>query len=266
MGEKTVTVSVSLRGLLLTGVIVLALLSAYLLGGAGGGGEQARAAAPATAEPRQRTLTMSGTGEGTAVPDQMSFDLAVTLLRPDLETALDDASAKTTRVLAALANLGIERGDVQTTGLSMYPVYDYHSDAPPTLRGYRVSQRASVLVRELRAGGRAVSTAVTTGGNEVRVNDIRLRVGDVDAVLAKARDRAVADALAKAEQYAGAAGLELGDVVTLHEVGPRARQAMERGYVVQSLRAAEDTAGLPMPVRAGKDRTEVTVQVVWQLG
>jgi hypothetical protein len=253
--------------MLLTAVILLGLLTAYLLGSAGGGEELARAAAPAAAtESRPRTLSMSGTGEGTAVPDQMSFDLAVTLLRPDLETALDDASGKMNRVLAALAGLGIERGDVQTTGLSMYPVYDYHSYAPPTLRGYRVSQRASVLVRELRSGGRAVSTAVSTGGNEVRVSDIRLRVGDVDAVLAKARDKAVADARAKAEQYARAAGLELGEVVTLHEVGPRARQAMERGYLVENQRGAADMAALPMPVRAGKDSTKVTVQVVWELG
>jgi uncharacterized protein YggE len=258
---------VSLRSVLLTAVILLGLVTAYLLGSAGGGGEPARAAAPAAAtEARQRTLTMSGTGEGTAVPDQMSFDLAVTLLRPDLETALDDASAKMNRVLAALERLGIERGDVQTTGLSMYPVYDYHSYGPPTLRGYRVSQRASVLVRELRSGGRAVSTAVSTGGNEVRVSDIRLRVGDVDAVLDKARDEAVADARAKAEQYAGAAGLDLGDVVTLHEVGPRARQAMERGYLVENTRGSLDAASVPMPVRAGKDATKVTVQVVWELG
>jgi uncharacterized protein YggE len=265
MGEKTVTISV--RSMLLTAVILLGLVTAYLLGGAGGGGGSARAAAPAAAtEPRQRTLTMSGTGEGTAVPDQLSFDLAVTLLRPDLETALDDASRKMNQVLAALEGLGIQRGDVQTTGLSMYPVYDYHDYAPPTLRGYRVSQRASVLVRELKLGGRAVSIAVSTGGNDVRASNIRLRVGDVDEVLAKARERAVADARAKAEQYAGAAGLDLGDVVTLHEVGPRARQAMERGYLVEGQRGTADLANIPVPVRAGKDSTKVTVQVVWEVG
>ena len=259
------TVTVSVRGLLTTAVVLLGLLSAYLAGAAGGEGSPARAATPtATTQERPRTLTMGGTGEATAVPDQLAFDLEVTLLRSDLETALDDASTKTRRVLTALAGQGVRRSDVQTTGLSMYPVYDYHSSGPPTLRGYRVSQRASVLVRDLRSGGRVVSTAVATGGDDVRVSDLRLKVGDPDAVLAKARAAAVAEARDKAEQYAAAAGLELGDVVTLHEAGPRARAktTLVRGYRLQA--GTVDSAAA-LPIRAGKDTSKVSVQVVWQL-
>lgn len=263
------TVTVSVRGLLTTAVVLLGLLSAYLVGAAGGESSPARAASPTapatgTAQERPRTLTMGGTGEATAVPDQLGFDLEVTLLRADLATALDDASAKTKRVLTALGKLGVRRSDVQTTGLSMYPVYDYHSSGPPTLRGYRVSQRASVLVRELRDGGRVVSTAVATGGDDVRVSDLRLKVGDADAVLAKARAAAVAEARTKADQYAAAAGLQLGDVVTLHESGPRARTNLARGYQLHAQRGVMDLASA-VPIRAGKDTSKVSVQVVWEL-
>ncbi|MFC4786171.1 SIMPL domain-containing protein [Nocardioides sp. MAHUQ-72] len=264
MGEKTVTMSV--RGLLLTAVVLLGLLSAYLVGGAGGGGGPAVAAAPA-ADPqgRQRVMTMAGTGEASVVPDQLSFDLAVGLLRPDLDTALDDSSRVMDRVLARLADLGIARGDVQTTELSMYPVYDYHQYSPPTIRGYRVSQRATVLVKQLRQGGRAVSTAVAAGGDDVRVSNIRLRVGDPDRAMEEARDAAVEQARTKAEQYAAAAGQTLGDVVTLREVGAPQRRSIDRGYVLHGLRATADMAAV-LPVRAGKDRMKVTVQVVWELG
>ena len=102
---------------------------------------------------------------------------------------------------------------MQTTGLSMYPEYDYPAYGPPVLTGYRVTQRAQVHVRELAQGGAAVSAAVETGGNGVRVSDIRLEVGDPDAVLEQARDAAVEAATAKAEQYAAATGQALGDVV-----------------------------------------------------
>ncbi len=265
MAEKTVTVSV--RGILLAAVVALALLSAYLVGNAGNGGAAAHAAAPAAvADTHRRTLTMAGTGEGTAVPDQLSFDLAVGLMRPDLDTALSDTSRVMDRVLASLQGLGIARGDVQTTGLSMYPVYDYHQYSPPTIRGYRVTQRASVLVKELKQGGRAVSTAVGTGGNDVRVSNIRLRVGDPDAAMKKARDAAVAEARAKAEQYAAAAGQELGDVVTLREVSAPRRSEVVNGYLLQNARATADLAAKPMPIRTGKDRLKVTVRVVWALG
>jgi uncharacterized protein YggE len=167
------------------------------------------------------------------------------------------------RVLAALTPYGVRRADVQTTGLEMYPVYDYHAYAPPTLRGYRVSQRAAVLVRELKQGGRAVGAAVAAGGNAVRVNDIRLQVGDPEAVRAKARDAAVSEATTKAEQYAAAAGQELGDVLTLREVtvSDRSAVAPQPGYLDQG-RAADLTAAVP--VRAGRDELAVTVQVVWE--
>ncbi|WP_344150448.1 SIMPL domain-containing protein [Nocardioides koreensis] len=267
MGEKTVTVSV--RGILLAVVVALALLSAYLVGNAGNGGSPAQAAAPVAPadDAHPRTLTMAGTGEGTAVPDQLSFDLAVGLMRPDLDTALSDASRVMDRVLASLEDLGVAKGDVQTTGLSMYPVYDYHQYSPPTIRGYRVTQRASVLVKELEQGGRAVSTAVATGGNAVRVSNIRLRVGDPDAAMKKARDAAVAEARTKAEQYAAAAGRELGDVVTLREVSAPRRADVAEGYLLQNGRGVMDLAAAkPMPIRTGKDRLTVTVRVVWQLG
>nr|WP_246416640.1 SIMPL domain-containing protein [Nocardioides luti] len=206
---------------------------------------------------------MVGKGEASAVPDELSFALAVGATRDDLETALADASRTMDRVLGSLTAYGVAKADVQTTGLSMYPVYDYHSYGPPTLRGYKVNQRARVLVKDLKQGGKAVSAAVAAGGNAVRVNDIRLQVGDPDAVMAKARAAAVKAATAKAEQYAAAAGQDLGDVLTLKEVTTSNRSALTNTYELNGLmdRAA---AALPVPIRAGKDDLGVTVQVVWE--
>ena len=211
--------TVSVRSILVTALVVLALLVAYLLGSTGGGGTPAQAVDEQQPEAEQlRQLTMTGTGDATAVPDQLSFDLGVTVVRPDLETALDAASASMERVLAALADHGVAKSDVQTTGLSMSAVYEYHQYSPPTITGYRVNQRATALVRELKQGGAAVAAAVEAGGNDVRVGDIRLLVGDSDKVMEEARDAAVAEATAKATQYAEASGQELGDVLTLREV------------------------------------------------
>ena len=255
-------VTVSVRSILVAALVALALVVAFMLGGGGGGGTPAQAAEeqPGPAgTPRQ--LTMTGVGEATAVPDQLSFDLGVTLSRPDLDDALDAASTTMARVLGVLEDAGVAREDVQTTGLSMNPVYDYHPYDPPTLTGYRVSQRATVLVRELRRGGAAVSAAVESGGNDVRVSDLRLLVGDESAVMERARDAAVAEATAKAEQYAAASGQQLGDVLTLKEV--RAKPVPTPAYSETAALAALDRGALP--IRAGKEKGAVTVQVVWAL-
>lgn len=262
--EPARTVTISVRALVVTSLVLLALAVAYLLGDAGGA-DQARvtsdAAPAAVAGPR--TLTMAGTGAATAIPDQLSFTLAVGVTRPDLTDALDEANRTMERVLASLKDYGVKRGDVQTTGLSMNPVYDYPSYSPPVLRGYHVSERASVLVKELKQGGGAVSAAVAAGGNAVRVSDINLQVGDPDAVLAKARRAAVEEATGKAQEYAEATGQELGDVLTLREVSQTPRSDFdERGALPYAADAAGALASLP--IRSGREELEVSVEVVWE--
>ena len=206
-------------------------------------------------------VSMVGTGEASAVPDQISFSLSATARRLDLDDALAASSSTTRRVLAELEKHGVEKSDVQTTGLSMYPEYEYHNYSPPTLVGYRVTQRASVKVDELAKGGPAIAAAVEVGGNGVRVSGIRLGVGDPDALLKRARDAAVESATAKAEQYAAATGQSLGDVVSIREVG----QPAHRPQPVLLRSAAYDSAAMAkaLPIRAGKDDLQVRIQVVW---
>ena len=259
----TANITVSVRSLLLAGLVLLGLVTAYLVGASGDAvTAPARAAeqeAPTSGDPR--LVAMVGEGEATAVPDRMSFDLSVTSKRLQLEDALASSSQTMRRVLAALEQHGVEDGDVQTTGLSMDPEYDYHSYGPPTLTGYRVTQRAKVGIDRLGEGGHAVAAAVAAGGNGVRVRDIRLEVGDPEEVLGEARDAAVEAATAKAEQYAAATGQELGEVVSIREVGS-GRTAPRQVVSGLSYQAA-DLARVSLPVRAGKDDLRVRIEVVW---
>jgi uncharacterized protein len=260
-------VTVSVRSVLLAALVVMALVTAYLLGGQGDGVTAAASAAPQDQDDRQgrRVVTMVGTGEASAVPNQVSFSLTATAQRLDLDAAMNASSATMRRVLAALGDHGVEKSDVQTTGLSMNPVYEYHTFDPPTLVGYRVTQRATVQVDELTRSGPAIGAAVEVGGNGVRVSNIRLGISDPDALLAKARDAAVRSATDKAEQYAAATGQSLGDVINVREVGrPAPRyQAMELGYPAAALRDA--SLDKVLPIRAGEDELDVRIQVVWAL-
>lgn len=261
--DKNLTVSV--RGLLVTGLVVVALAVAYLLGGSGAGTSPARAAEePAAPAGAARTVTMSGIGTASAVPDQLAFQLSVGVTRPDLDAALADSSATMKRVVAVLTDGGVDKKDIQTTGLSMNPVYDYPQYGPPVLTGYRVGQRASVLVQDLGKGGRLIGLAVSTGGNGVRVSNLRLQVGDTHAVYAEARKAAVETATAKATEYAEATGQALGDVLTLREVSPSTASSSYPQALADE--AAYDRAAKSVvPVSAGEDELVARVQVIWEL-
>lgn len=257
------SITLSPRALLLAPLlalpVALALVAAYLLGGPGPAAPAAADDRPADA-PAARELTMTGTGTASAVPDQLGFTAHVHVTRPDLDDALAAANATMARVQAALVEHGVDQRDLQTTGLSMDPVYDYHPDDPPTVVGYRVSQRARVLVQALGEGGAAVGAAVEAGGNDVRVDSLRLLVSDADAVMARARAAAVDEARAKAEEYAAASGQELGDVLTLREV-----RAVPVPTPVASDASLAYRKATEVPIRAGREEGEVTVRIVWAL-
>jgi uncharacterized protein len=256
-------VTVSVRSILLAGLVGLALVAAYLVGARGD-----VVTAPASAAPEQqagqRLMKMVGTGEASAVPDQISFTLSASARRLDLDDAMTASSATMRRVLTELADHGVEKRDVQTTGLSMHPEYRYHAYDPPTLIGYRVTQRARVEVEELTKGGSAIGAAIEVGGNGARVSGIQLGLAEPDAVLQRARDTAVDSATDKAEQYAAATGQSLGDVVSIREIGRPPQR-----YQPQSVFAGRDVINAElakaMPIRAGKDDLQVRIQVVWAL-
>jgi len=260
--DKSVTLSV--KGILLAGLLLLALAVAYLLGDSG----EAAEAAPEPAAPvsDRKSLSLTGVGEAGVVPDQVAFDVSVRVTRDDLTAALDAASTELAAVLKALEKYGVARGDVETTGLDMNPVYTYPDNAPPVLTGYRVSESVAVLVKELDQAGGAVAAVVATGGNEVRVSDIRLRIGDPDAALAAARTKAVEQATAKAEEYAEATGQELGPVIRLVEVDPEDANSRVRdqalAYGKLDLARAELSS---LPIRTGRSELSVEVEVVWEL-
>ncbi|QIK65517.1 SIMPL domain-containing protein [Nocardioides sp. HDW12B] len=269
------SVTVSLRALVAAVLVLLVVVAAYLLGGAGST-EAAATPVPAAATASARdlargqvpgTLTMTGEGEAVGVPHQLAFRVAVTRKEPTVPAAMDAASRTMGRVLAALERAGVERKDVQSTGLSVDPVYDYVDYRPPVLTGYRVNQSVSVLVRDLGDGGEAISTATRTGGNAVRVSGIGLRIGDKDALLATARDAAVEAATAKAEQYAAATGQELGTVLTLTEgrEAVAATRDQVRGYELARMAADSAGANMAVPIRAGREDLAVNVSIVWQL-
>lgn len=261
--------TVSVRAVLVVGVVLLALAVAFLLGR----GEPVAQAAPATVTAstaddeavKPRTLTMRGEGDATVVPDQAAYDVTVKVVRDDLETALGSASTTLDRILGRLEALGIAKSDVETTGLQTSPVYERVRGVPPRLTGYRVTQSVTVLVKRLGRAGKAISTTVDAGGDAVTVGDIQLRVGDPEAGLAKARAEAVKAATAKATQYAEATGQTLGDVETLVEVDPSrydgVRLTRAAAYSFDSVESFDQS----MPIRAGRTDLSVTVEVVWRL-
>ena len=162
-------------------------------------------------------ITVGGRADVAGTPDTLRLDLSVVVTAASVSEALAAANHSAELVQQSLLGNGVAKKDLQTTGLNIQPDYDFSTGGPPRLKGYQVSESLSAKLRDLGRAGDVIDRAVTAGGDAIRVNGISLDLEDTGALVSIARGKAFAEAKAKAEQYARAAGRTLGDVVRIVE-------------------------------------------------
>jgi len=248
-------VTLSVGGLLVVGLVGLGLVAAYVVGNAGPSPAQAETADGTS------TITVTGLGHVSVVPDQLAFDLSVSVLRDDLTQALEDANRAMASVVDTLKAAGVADQDVQTTDVSMYPQYGHQKGQPPTLQGYRVSHSITVTVEDLTRASDVVTAALDAGGSGVRLDGLRLQVADPDNALEPARSDAVKQAQATAEELATDAGRELGGVVRISE--PTAQSYGDQDLAYSG--SAADAVRSPLPIQPGQQDLTANVVVVYEL-
>jgi uncharacterized protein YggE len=169
-----------------------------------------------------RRLVVSGTGDASVRPDVAVIAAGVVARADTAAAALAENSAAMNRVLEQLRTAGVADELVQTSQFSVRPLYETPERGVPTpetprIIGYQVANQVTVRVADLDRLGRILDALVTAGSNSIEGPSFDL--ADPDALLDQARDAAVADALAKARRYAAAAGVELGEILTIEEGG-----------------------------------------------
>jgi uncharacterized protein YggE len=232
-------------------LLALAALGAYVL--VGGRAPQHTAVA-ADVPTTTNGVVVDGVGRVSGTPDVLRVTLGVSVRRADVSSAMAAASSRQNKVRAALRHRGVAARDLQTSDVSVYPETDNRGRP----NGYRVTETLTAKLRHLDTAGRAITDAVSAGGNETVVQGVSFALEDNAALLAQARDDAYADAKAKAERYAHLSGRSLGEVQLVAESADPG-QARPVPYA-----ALEDKAAA-MPIDPGTSDVTVSVTVRWAL-
>lgn len=210
-------------------------------------------AQPALAEGK---LTVSGSGQAFAAPDMATITLGVSERAKTARDAMDAASGAVAAILSRLETLGVETRDVQTSDLSLGPVWGpRNASGEARITGYEASNRLTVRVRALDGLGGLLDAVLDDGAN--RFSGLSFGMQDPQPLHDAARRAAVADALRKAALYAEAAGVTLGPIRSISEQGG-ARPVM--GDMMFAARAEA------VPVAAGETGMSAQVTVVFDLG
>lgn len=192
-------------------------------------------------------LQVAATGRSEVRPDEARMTVGVTTNAPTAAAASAANTATANRVTAALERLGVAADDTQTRALTLSRI-----DYGPERGRYRADNLLEVRVRDVRQAGAAVAAATEAGGNVV--SGPELRVSSPEAADNAAYAAAFKAARARADAYAGAAGLRVARVLAIRDGGV---EAVPIGY-------ATARAAAP-PVRAGIDVREVRVRADFAL-
>jgi uncharacterized protein YggE len=189
--------------LLIVSIVVLGLLAACTNAQAPSSGEQTR------------SMNVSGTGRVSVVPDIANINIGVRTEAEDVKDALSGNTAQANGIADVLKDLGVAEEDIQTSNFNVYPSERYNPMTGEVEgRYFVVENTVSVKVRDLSSLGEVLSAVVDAGANNIY--GISFDVEDRDASIAEARELAIKDAKAKAEAIAEAAGVELGDLMSIN--------------------------------------------------
>ena len=188
------------------------------------------------------TITVTGEGEVSAVPDIAELSVTVMAQAKEVKTAQDQAAKKANAVIDYLKKAGIADRDLKS---SYYLNPQYSSSAtvcpeyypavgapeiaiypgrpcmpipgPQTITGYEVRQTITLTARDLDKVGEIVAGVGRLGAGEI--NGPYFRIEDEDDLRFEARAEAIADAKAKAKKLAGDLDVRLVRVVSFYENG-----------------------------------------------
>jgi uncharacterized protein YggE len=205
----------------------------------------ARGAPAAPGEPPPRTIRVAGEGRVSVAPDVATFSVGVDALAKTLSAATAEASQGMRAVLDALAKEGIASKDVRTSRYDVSIERPWKDGKPGPITGYRVSSAAEVKVRDLARLGGILDRVTAAGSNAVGA--LRMERDDPTPERLKALAAAYQAARAKAEALARAAGVQLGEVLTVSE----AVAAVPRPMPMAVMRAAP-AADADVPIAEGE--------------
>ena len=206
-------------------------------------------------------IWVTGEGKVMVVPDLMLITLGIESQEPTVAEAQSKAAQAMDAIISVLLGQGIAEKDIQTQYFNISRVTRWVPDEDrEEVIGYRVTNTVTVKVRQLDNAGVIIDAVAAAAGDLTRINGISFTVENPTPYYNQAREKAMQDAIAKATQVAGLAGVAL-DKVTYINVGSSYSPVPIRALDSYSKEAAG--AMLTTPISAGELEIQTTVTIAF---
>ena len=214
---------------------------------------QARNAAAQTESTMPRNITVIGEGKVKAKPDIAQAGIGVEIVGSDVKQASSDAAAAMEKLLTALKAQGVAENDIQTSYYNVWVERPYSPDGSQSTEViYHVSNTVQITIRDLSKVTTILGAAIEAGANTI--NSVNFNLADSSKLEVQARQEAVKNAKATAEELAALNGVTLGEVTSVSEV-----ITAQPLYSTASYAAEGIGGGAAGPLSPGE--VEVTIQL-----
>lgn len=199
------------------------------------------------------TVTVRGDASIRAEPDEAVLWITLSALEDTPGPALSDVSARSHALIALLDEVGIERSERSTTGVTVHEEFE-HTEQGRRSVGHRAVSRVSVRLTDPELIGRLI--AQTTTDLAARIDGPVWLISLDNPVRLETARQAAAEARRKAQAYAEGVGAQLGPLVRLTEPGePHVmRTVAYRAQIQES-----------MPVEPGEHEVTASIQATFAL-
>jgi uncharacterized protein YggE len=212
---------------------------------------------------QQEGIWANGEGKVMAIPDVAILQVGIEAQETSVTEAQTQANEAMDKVMAALSDEGVAKKDIQTQYFNIQKVTRWDNDKQQEIViGYRVTNTVTAKIREVDKAGAVIDAVTVAGGDLIRINSIGFTVDDPTSYYGQARQKAVADAVAKAKQLADAAGVKLGKLTYISESSYMPSPIYRQGITTsaEAVPAATET-----PISPGEMEITTTVQLIYDI-
>ncbi len=217
---------------------------------------------------QQVGIWVTGEGKVTAVPDIALLRLGIEAQETTVAEAQAEAAAAMGEVMTALVDNGVAEPDIQTQYFRIRQVRRWDEEKEQEIViGYRVTNTVNAKIRDIEEVGAIIDAVAVAGGDLTRIDSISFSIDDPSIYHEEAREKATADAEAKAEQLAELAGVELGKPTYISEgiqMPPSIYPRAEFGMAPAPAPAPAPVIEMP-PISPGEMEISLTVQVAYAI-
>jgi uncharacterized protein YggE len=197
-------------------------------------------------------ISLSVTESIDSAPDMATVGTGVQTRAPTARVAMQQNAQAMDKLIAAILKSGVERKDIQTSGINLSPQYDYSNRTDgqgPRFIGYEASNQLTVKLRKIETVGDIIDTMVTAGATNI--NGPSFGIADDAPLLVQAREKAIRTAGARAQFYATQTGYRSARLLSISETGqfgPPVPMPMLRNMAAEAASTKVEPGQLSMSV------------------